>query len=182
MGSKDPNDLTSSAKVILPNVERIMNAPNALNIICSGCKTPESEMQNFDPQKVIKKFKSLMESLPISVATFSPAIGGSECYVLLKKADQIEIFKAHEDPKYQHLIGQFKKPEIGMLVVIKDILKLEFNLGAEEEVLMIGDTWHDREAAHGAELSYLPAQHIHEMLAEMSLESFLAWNISMASC
>lgn len=113
-GSKDPNDPT---KIILPNVESTMKRPGVLNIICSGCKTPESEVQNFDPQKVASRLQSLMDKLPIQVATFSTAIGGVECYVVLKKKKGYEIRKAHEEPSYKHLIGQFKKPGIGMFLL-----------------------------------------------------------------
>ncbi len=38
------------------------------NFIISGFKSPESEAQNFDPEKVIAKFKELMTQLPINAA------------------------------------------------------------------------------------------------------------------
>ena len=43
MGSKNPNDTTHSAKIILPNIEKIMRKNKTTNIICSGCKTYESD-------------------------------------------------------------------------------------------------------------------------------------------
>jgi hypothetical protein len=165
MGSQNPNDTASSAKVILPNVERVMKASKAIHVICSGCKTPESELQNFDPEKVIAKFTTLMSQLPIRVATFSPAIGGIECYAIIKKADnKVIIRKAHEDVRYKHLIGQFKKPGAGMLVVIRDIIQEEFDcIMHENNTLMIGDTWHDEHAAAELKIPFLDAKHVHAL-------------------
>lgn len=42
LGSNNPNGSTPQAKVILPNVSKVMNIPGTINIICSGGKTPES--------------------------------------------------------------------------------------------------------------------------------------------
>ncbi len=121
MGSKDPND-SQGEKILLPNIEHTMNQKDVVNIICSGCATPESELQNFDSQKVTERFRTLMQKLPISFAVFSPSIGGTECYVV----DQEQAIKAHENPKYKSLIGQFKKPGVGMLVVIQDIIQAKY--------------------------------------------------------
>jgi histidinol phosphatase-like enzyme len=164
MGSKNPHDTTDKAKVILPNVQQVMTASNAVHVICSGCKTPESELQNFDPESIIKRFTALMEQLPIKVAVFSPAIGGTECYVIIKKtgSDSITIQKAHEDIRYQHLIGQFKKPGIGMLVVIRDVLDAEFGIiMSNDNAVMVGDTWHDEHAAVAVGIPFVDATYIH---------------------
>ncbi|MBY0109542.1 MAG: hypothetical protein K2X90_00300 [Candidatus Babeliaceae bacterium] len=166
MGSKNPHDTTDKAKVILPNVQQVMTTSNAVHVICSGCKTPESELQDFDPENIIKRFTSLMEQLPVQVAVFSPAIGGTECYVIIKKtgSDEVIIRKAHEDIRYQHLIGHFKKPGIGMLEVIKDILYLEFGVKMyAENAVMIGDTWHDEHAAVALGIPFVDATFIHSM-------------------
>lgn len=163
MGSKNPNDPT---KVILPNIHNVMTNNKAIHIICSGCKTPESELQNFDPESVIKRFLVLMDQLPIQVAVFSPAIGGVECYILIKKHSDAKIIirKAHEEARYKHLIGQFKKPGIGMLVVIQDLLKEEFNTTMKKtNSVMIGDTWHDEQASNGIDIPFIDAKHIHNM-------------------
>jgi histidinol phosphatase-like enzyme len=165
-GSQNPHDTTDKAKVILPNVKQVMNASKAVHIICSGCKTPESELQNFDPENVIKRFKALMEQLPVQVAVFSPAIGGTECYVVIKKtdSDDIIVHKAHEDIRYRHLIGQFKKPGVGMLVVIRDILDTEFGITMNaDSAIMIGDTWHDEYAASAMGIQFVDASRIHTM-------------------
>lgn len=159
MGSANPNDTSSNAKVILPNVEKVM-ANAMLNIICSGCKTPESELQHFDPEKVTARLATLMEQLPVTAATFSPAIGGTQCYVVIKKSSGFEVRKAHEDLRYLHLVGQFKKPGAGMLVVIQDLLH-EFG-HHNNPTVMIGDTWHDEHAARAMGISFIPAQKIHE--------------------
>lgn len=45
IGSKNPNDSSNSAKVILPGVEG--------SILTSAFKSSESEAHNFDPEKVI---------------------------------------------------------------------------------------------------------------------------------
>lgn len=94
MGAKNPNDGTCSAKVIMPGVEETMQKAE-FNFVISGFKSPESEAQNFDPEKVIKRFTDLMNKLSISAVTFSPMIGGVACYVLLKKDNNIIICKAH---------------------------------------------------------------------------------------
>ena len=165
-GSKNPNDKSDKAKVILPNIEHMMAKSKAINIICSGCKTPESELQNFDPETIIKKFTKLMDQLPIQVAVFSPAIGGIECYIIIKKHanNEIIIRKAHEEARYKHLIGQFKKPCLGMLFVIKDLLKEEFGFTIQStNTVLIGDTWHDEHAASGMNIQFLDATKIHNM-------------------
>lgn len=159
-GARTPNDPN---KMILPNVEKTMRAPHTFNVICSGCKTEESEKQNFDPKKVIKNMKSLMQKLPINIVTFSPAIGGVECYVLIKKEEEITVYKAHEDNRYKRFIGQFKKPDVGMFYVIKDVLHEEFNLDISSAT-MIGDTWHDQHAAKAFGIDFKPAKEIHACL------------------
>jgi len=80
MGSKDPRDTFNSAKVLLPNVEAVMRQDNHFNVICSGMRTSESELQNFDPESIVAKFKKLMFELPVSIATFSPVMGGTQCW------------------------------------------------------------------------------------------------------
>lgn len=166
MGSKNPNDRSDSAKQLLPNVEHIMNEKNHFNIICSGCKTPESEMQNFDPHLIISKFHDLMKKLPIQIATFSPAIGGTECYALIKErfSGTISVREVHKNSRYTDLIGQFKKPGIGMFVVLKDILKEDFAIEVNDlkNILMIGDSWHDEAFAEKSGCSFLNAKKIHQ--------------------
>lgn len=162
-GAKDPNDKSNQAKVILPNVEIVMRKA-AYNFIISGFKSPESEAQNFDPEKVAAKFIDLMEKLPINAAAFSPTIGGIACYIVIKKNDgEIEVRKAHEDPRYKQFIGEFKKPGIGMFAVMKDIAKEEFGqiIDANSSI-MIGDTWHDEAAAKDFGIPFMDAKEIHQ--------------------
>lgn len=161
--SENPNDNSINAKVILPNVEKIMCTAD-FNFIISGFKSPESEMQNFDPEQVTATFVNLMEKLPINAAAFSPSIGGVACYVVIKRFDNsIYIKKAHEDPRYQEFIGQFKKPGIGMFVVIKDIAQEEFGqIMNKNNSIMIGDTWHDEVAANDFGLSFIDAKIVHQ--------------------
>lgn len=166
MGSKNPNDTSDNSKIILPNIENVMRSTRAINIICSGCKTPESELQNFDSENIIKKFTKLMNQLPIQVAVFSPAMGGKECYIIIKKinSENIKVIKAHEDIRYQEYIGHFKKPDIGMLIVIQDILKEEFNkIMIATNTVMIGDTWHDEHAAFKMNIPFLNAVQVHRV-------------------
>lgn len=164
MGSLNPHDTGHAAKIILPNVEKLMRQETSFNIICSGCKTPESELQNFDPVKIIAKFKELMAKLPIHIATFSPAIGGTECWVIIKKSDtDFEIREAHTDTRYTNLIGQFKKPESGMLLVIKDILQEVLETSIEpKSMTFIGDTEHDKIAAQTLGIPFVWAYRIHQ--------------------
>ena len=134
------------------------------NFIISGFKSLESEAQNFDPEKVIAKFKELMTQLPINAAAFSPSIGGVACYVVIKKLDgNLFIKKAHEDPRYVEYIGKFKKPDICMFVVIRDIALEEYaEILDKNSAIMIGDTWHDKVAAESFGIDFVKASVIHE--------------------
>jgi hypothetical protein len=158
-GSINPNDPT---RVILPHVPEVM-AASKLNIICSGIKTPESESQNWDPDWIIARFTMMMATLPISMVTFSPAIGGIECWVMIKRSDTtIEIRKAHEDPRYAHYIGQFKKPDIGMLVVIRDIVSELFSDNVDADTaIFIGDSIQDQQAAETFGIPFVDASVVH---------------------
>jgi len=160
-GAKDPTDTASSAKVILPGIETMMHRAD-LNFIISGFKSPESESQNFDPSKVANRFIDLMGKLPINAAAFSPYKGGIACYVVIKRLDKsIHIKKAHEDPRYQDYIGHFKKPDIGMFVVIKDIAYEEFGqVINKDNSIMIGDTWHDKQAAQDFGIPFIDAKFV----------------------
>jgi hypothetical protein len=164
MGSRNPHDPSNKAKVILPNVEQTMKQDGVINIICSGTKNPESESEDYDPEMVIAKFKALMRILPVSMAVFSPARGGTQCWVLTKEDDSnFSILKAHDDDRYRHLIGTFKKPDTGMLAVIKDLLLHNKGLRCEDiNTLFIGDTDQDMQAAHDYMLPFLHAYHVHE--------------------
>lgn len=163
MGSRDPNDTADHAKVILPGVETMMNA-SQFNCVISGLKSPESEAQNFDPDKITEKFINLMEKLPIKAVAFSPMIGGIACYVVIKRPDaSITIKKAHEEQRYQRYIGEFKKPGIGMFVVMRDIALEEFGLIIDADTsLMIGDMWHDEAAATDFGIPFVHAHKVHE--------------------
>ena len=109
-----------------------------------------------------------MNKLPINAAAFSPAIGGVACYVVIKKDNKIIIKEAHEDPRYEKYIGDFKKPGIGMFVVIRDIALEEFGqiINADNSI-MIGDTWHDEAAAKAFGIPFLGANIIHTKRNEL---------------
>lgn len=161
-GSRDPNDKTSSAKVILPNVVKTMSAAT-FNFVISGFKSPESEAQNFDPELVIKRFTQLMQELPINAAAFSPTIGGVACYVVVKKQEKISVINAHENQKYAGYIGKFKKPDIGMFCVMRDVALSEFGVEIDaKNSVMIGDTWHDRVAAESFGIPFIDAVFVHK--------------------
>ena len=164
IGSKDPHDMNFAAKVILPNVPQVMQGAS-LNIICSGTKTAETEARYWDPHATIEHFTVLMEKLPISAATFSPAIGGVECWVMIKHATgTMEIRKAHEDVRYQHFIGHFKKPGIGMLVVIEDLVAELFNQTVDATTtIFVGDMLPDQQVAESFGIPFIEAQKIHTM-------------------
>lgn len=165
LGSNNPNDKTPEAKVILPGVEEAMHQVK-FNFVISGFKSPESESQNFDPEKNIDRFIDLINKLPISAIAFSPSIGGIHCYVVIKKDNKIVIKKAHEDVRYKQYIGKFKKPDIGMFVVMADIVLEEFDQVIDKDnTIMIGDTWHDQEAAKGFGIPFMDAKIIHEYKA-----------------
>jgi hypothetical protein len=163
MGTKDLND-RSHERIILPNVQEIMNTVPAVHIICSGFKSAETEKKNYDTEGVIKRFSHLMHKLPINAAVFSPAIGGVECWELIKnESGEIEIRKAHDDARYTSYIGHFKKPDTGMFVVIKDIVK-KFGLAVKNsDFIMIGDTLQDQQFAENAGIDFVYAQEIHKL-------------------
>lgn len=161
MGSLNPNDKTVTAKVILPGVKEVMEIAK-FNCIISGFKSPESEMQDFDPAGIIAKFTDLMHKLPISIAAFSPMVGGVACYVVINKRGVISVQKAHEMARYKEYVGKFKKPDIGMFCVMKDIVQEEFaHVIDKESAIMIGDTWHDEAAAQSFGVPFVDAKYIH---------------------
>lgn len=84
--------------------------------------------------------------------------------MLIKTPDNnFSVFKAHEDERYHHLIGAFKKPDTGMLIVIKDLLVEKGIVCDDTNTIFIGDAWQDMKAAHGAALPFLHANHVHSM-------------------
>ncbi len=97
-----------------------------------------------------------MSKLPINAAAFSPSIGGIACYVLIKKSADNIIIKAHEGPKYSEHIGRFKKPDIDMFVVMRDVAMEEFGqIINSDNCTMIGDTWHEEEAAKAIGIPFI---------------------------
>lgn len=161
MGSKDPNDKTGCSKTIFPGVKDVMKNAD-FNFIISGFKSKESEAQNFDPNIIIAKFIEIMKILPVNAAVFSPEIGGVACYIVIKKNHEFIIKKAHEDIRYKTHIGHFKKPDIGMFIVMSDIASEEFGITiTQENSLMIGDTWHDEAAANKFGITFLDAKIVH---------------------
>lgn len=161
-GSRDPHDRSATAKIILPGVKEAM-AASQLNCVISGFKSPESEAQNFDPDMVIKRLTDMMSVLPISAAAFSPAIGGVACYVVIKDKENIIVKNAHEDARYHEYVGKFKKPDIGMFYVMRDVVQEYFGEDiSKDTTVMIGDTWHDEAAARSFGIDFIEARLIHE--------------------
>ena len=163
--SRNPND-NSNSRTIFPGISLKMEKAE-FNCIISGFKSPESESRNFDPEKIIDQFTQLMKKLPITAVAFSPKIGGVACYIIIKKGEKIIIKKAHQDPRYAHLIGRFKKPDIGMFVVMQDILLNEFGININKEnTAMIGDTWHDKAASEKFGIKFIEAKTIHNTYSQ----------------
>lgn len=181
VGSVDPNDPT---RRIMPNVAKVMNSKDTFNIICSGCKTASSELQDFDPDLIIAHFTQLMNQLSLHAAVFSPARGGTECWVMIKREDNnIEVRKAHEDPQYSPFIGQFKKPGIGMFVVIRDLLEELHSLKmSAENSVMIGDAWHDMVATYDVGLPFIHAKSIHGMCEETEYSELVQSGQKQSGC
>lgn len=152
-------------KLILPNVESLMRDKKNLNIVCSGIRTlrsltpPLPPKKKFPPHKLIETFKNLMNKLPIKAVVFSPDMYGTECWILIKTDTGFEIRKAHKDARYSKFKGYFKKPDTGMLYVIKDLLK-EWNI-TTDSLLFIGDTVQDRQAALTFGIPFKFAANIH---------------------
>lgn len=163
---------TPDAHRILPGVEHLMLQQNTVNVVCSGSITDE---QHGNAEQTVEKFRFLMEQLPIKVVLFSPAAGGTECWAVVKDSccGNIDIRKAHEELRYSEYVGRFKKPDIGMLAVLKDLLAELEIMQAEDMMLMIGDTWHDQKAADFLDLPFIPAAYIHGKMSEQELRAFM---------
>lgn len=161
-GAKNPDDTKGRTKGILPGVEATMKGAQ-LNIVISGTRTAESNQKDWDVDRVTQMFMDLMRVLPIHMVAFSPLKGGTACYVLIKKPDgAIVMKKAHEEERYQKYQGHFKKPDIGMLVVLKDTAAEEFCVSiTPTNSLLIGDMDQDKEAAHAFGIPFVDAQMIH---------------------
>lgn len=150
---------------LLPNVENVMLQKDTLNIICSGIRSLEpnaflsKKLKLYNPEPALKKFKQLMTQLPIKAVVFSYALGGTECWVLIKTDTDIEVRKAHEDTRYLHLKGYFQKPDTGMFQVIKDIMH-ELH-SKTDDLLFIGDTLQDQQAAQAFGIAFKHAHEIH---------------------
>jgi hypothetical protein len=132
-----------------------------VNIVCSGTKTKESELQNFDPEKIIPKMRLLMEELPITACFFSPAIGVAQCFGATKK----ETYSFHDKETYKGLVNKFKKPDYGMMVVIKDFSQILFeNIElSSKDFVVIGDMKADEDAAIKADIDFIHADDIHNL-------------------
>ena len=161
VGPKNPHDHNDHTKIILPGVETAMRKAT-FNCMISGTKTPSS--QDYDPEVLIPGFKDLMEKLPITVVAFSASKEGIDCYVLVKKSDgSIEIRKAHEDARYEQYRGKFKKPDIGMFVVLRDVAQQECGYSIDSATsLMIGDTTYDEQGAQNFGIPFLHATIVHQ--------------------
>lgn len=160
--SRNPNDSPQQLRKIMPGIKAAMQAEQK-NIIISGFASPESESQDFDPVKIIGNFQSLMKRLPIDMAIFSPKRGGMECYVVIKNGKGFKVIEAHQNSKYKEYIGKFKKPEIGMLIVASDLLVEYLDLEAlKDDMVMIGDTWHDQAAAQKFGIKFISADIVHQ--------------------
>jgi histidinol phosphatase-like enzyme len=159
-----PDDKRATAQETLPNVKTTMEniqLAGGMNIVCSGCKRPVNERKNFDPRMIIPKMEALMEELPITMAFFSPIIGGTECWGVIKKGSRFEARPFHQKSEYKKWVGRFKKPDEGMLVVINDILKKEFGAEPTGQIIMIGDMDADRLAAKAVNIPFVHADVIH---------------------
>lgn len=156
---RDPQDPTGKTKIILPNIKEVMGKCSAtIHIICSGCQTPDTAFQHHDIGKGIDKFKNIMAQLPTVAAVFAPPIhgsmGGTDCYVVLKRNNKISTYALHEEERYKQYIGAFKKPAIGMFVVIRDLLQEVFGIIMDaKNTIKIDDSWHDKNTGCGNEYS-----------------------------
>lgn len=159
------NNTHTAEKPLLPNVETVMNDGEPLNIICSGIRSLQRNThtihknKSYNPHNDIEKFKKLLNTLPIKAVVFSYAVGGTECWILIKTETDFELRTAHKDNRYSHLIGYFQKPDTGMLQVIKDLLS-EWHI-VIDEILFIGDTLQDQQAAESFAIPFQHAYTIH---------------------
>ena len=162
VGSSHPLDNNVNDVEILPGVAEAMQKAEA-NIIVSGFKSPESEAQDYDPDALLVKFQSLMTKLPIDMVAFAPMRRGVACYVIIKGEGGNKIIKAHEDAVYKQYIGRFKKPDTGMFHVVHNMLEHELGRNiSTNEMMMIGDTSHDQEAASKFGINFTSSSAVHD--------------------
>jgi histidinol phosphatase-like enzyme len=194
MGSIDPDDKSPEAKIILPNVKQLMNE-SKLNVIVSGILSKnEDNCKDFDPKNFEERFLFLIRKLPITAAAFSPKRWGTACHLFFKPAfsasglidpsvifsadsldsittssDRIFVLKAHEEQQYSEYIGKFKKPDIGMFVVMKDLLSKYYGHELEDickvrsnRFIMIGDMPQDQGAAEAFGIEFIHAKEVHD--------------------
>lgn len=62
-----------------------------------------------------------------------------------------------------------------MLMVIKDMLKndLHIEINNSDEIIFIGDTWHDEEAAKTLGINFLEAKEVHNLTDKLDFLSLV---------
>lgn len=101
----------------------------------------------------IAEFKYTMELLPqLESVYFCPDFQGEQCYHIDKECRVVAI---HEWKKYKPLIGAFRKPNPGMIILARQN-ELSI-LNRKSSILMIGDMETDKEAAMKAKIDFQDA-------------------------
>lgn len=163
--AKDPAHVTTATEKILPGVKTTMEK-TPYNFLISGCKNEATDAPGCDAATGIERITALMNTLPLQAAAFSPSPDGTECYVIIKQDNQITVKKAHEEKRYKKYIGHFKKPDIGMLAVMKDIAREEFDLEITEMgCALVGDSISDQKAAEKFGIPFITAEIIHVLMS-----------------
>ena len=83
---------------------------------------------------------------------FCPDMAGNECYIV----SDFSAPPLHKVERYKHLIGQFRKPNAGMLLALRQLFEID---GDGCECIMIGDSEkYDKGAADAAQIPFIHAK------------------------
>lgn len=128
-----------------------------LNFIVVGEKTPITNEQNFNPERLAITFINLIRNFPINGVVFSPDMKGLTCFAIIKRPDEVlDIRKLHEEISFKKYIGKFKKPDLGMLIALKALTKKEFKVDIDQNsAVIIINSWHDKAAAEEFNIPFI---------------------------
>ena len=162
--SSNPHD--GSGINIYPNIIGTMkriSENGGSNVIITGGKDPYSESVYFEPQLVLESMTVLLKQLKfIDFVLFPPAPKGVECWGIFPKGDEYVLETFHDKEEYLNLVGEFKKPDTGMLQIAYDILEARGCAISKSNTVYIGDLDTDRQAAEKFGIDFIEASDIHE--------------------
>jgi D-glycero-D-manno-heptose 1,7-bisphosphate phosphatase len=108
--------LTHGDQELMPGVKEKIAAHKATGDIITVISNQGGIPKYKSLDSAIAEFQELMQMLPdVSSCYFCPDFGGAEC-IYLNQEGRVVFVHAHWK-KYSHLIGSFRKPHPGMLLL-----------------------------------------------------------------